>query len=78
MLRIGILFGSGIELGIGMHAQPDIDTAASTNSTIKTVILILLLCLMRGFNLERSSFNLYYTTQDQGFPEAFPGISQYP
>ena len=34
-----MLFGSGIELGIGIDTQPDIDTAASINNAIRTAIL---------------------------------------
>ena len=69
MLRIGILFGSGIELGIGIDIQPDIDTADSINNAIRTAILTLF------FNFEDSPADLYYTAQDQGFCQALPGIS---
>lgn len=50
-----MLFGSGIELGIGIDAQPDIDTAASINNAIRTAILTLFL------NFEGSPAYLYYT-----------------
>jgi hypothetical protein len=69
MLKIGMLFGSGIELGIGIDMQPDIDTAANTNNAIKTAILTLF------FNFEVSPANLYYAAQYQGFSQAFPGAS---
>ena len=42
-LKIGMLFGNGIELGIGIDTHPDIDTAASINNTIRTTILALFL-----------------------------------
>ena len=54
MLRIGMLLGKGIELGIGIDAQPDIDTAANINNVIRTAILMLF------FNFEDSPANLYY------------------
>ena len=57
MLRIGMLFGNGIELGIGIDMQPDIDTAASINNAIRTTTLALF------FNFEVSPVNLYYTAQ---------------
>lgn len=41
MLNIGMLFGNGNELGIGIDAQPDIDTTASISNTIRTAILTL-------------------------------------
>lgn len=40
-----MLFGSGIELGIGIDTHPDIDTAASINNDIRTTILTLFLNL---------------------------------
>ena len=43
MLKIGMLFGSGIELGIGIDTQPDNDTAAITNNAIRMTILMLFL-----------------------------------
>ncbi len=72
MLRIGMLLGSGIELGIGIDAQPDIDTTANINRAIRTTNLRLLL------NFKYSPVNLYYTAQNQGLCKAFPGISQDP
>ncbi len=69
MLTIGMLFGSGIELGIGIDTQPDIDTAASVNNAIRTATLTLFL------NFEDSPTDLYYAAQYQGFANAFPGMS---
>ena len=69
MLRIGMLFGSGIELGIGIDTQPDIDTAASINNPMRTAILTLF------FNFKDSPVNLYNMAQHQGLSKAFPGIS---
>ncbi len=56
ILRIGMLFGSGIELGIGIDTQPDIDTAVNTNNATRTAILTLF------FNFEDSPINLYDMT----------------
>ncbi len=69
MLMIGMLFGNGIELGIGIDAQPDIATAASTNNAIRITILTLFL------NFEDSPFNLYYMAQNQSFADASSGPS---
>jgi len=69
MLSIGMLFGSGIELGIGIETQPDIDTAAIINNAIRMTILMLFL------NFKVSPVNLYYAAQNQGLCEAFPGLS---
>ena len=64
-----MLFGSGIELGIGIDTQPDIDTAASINNPMRTAILTLF------FNFKDSPVNLYNMAQNQGLSKAFPGIS---
>jgi|GEM_PF-7080290 len=50
-----MLFGNGIEFGIGIDTQPDIDMAASANNAIRTAILTLF-C-----NFEGSPIDLYYT-----------------
>jgi hypothetical protein len=59
MFRIGMLFGSGIELGIGIDTQPDIDTMASANNARRITILTLF------FNFEDSPVNLYYGAQNK-------------
>ena len=69
ILRIGMLFGNGIELGIGIDMHPDIATAASTNNPIRIATLTLF------FNFEDSPVNLYYTAQYQSLSKAFSGFS---
>ncbi len=72
MLRIGMLLGSGNELGIGIETHPDIDMAVSISSAIRTATLRLF------FNSEDSPAYLDYMPQYQGFCQALPGIPQDP
>ena len=53
-LTIGMLFGIGIELGIGIDAQPDDDMAMTINNRNNAAILRPLL------NFEHSPANLDY------------------
>ena len=55
------MFGIGIELGIGIDAQPDVDTASMASNMTNTAILATL------FNFEDSPVNLYDMAQNQGF-----------
>ena len=65
---IGMLFGIGKLLGIGMHAQPITANARNAdNMSINTI-----LCLL--FNLKDSSLDLYNFAVCKGFGKAFPGI----
>ena len=63
------LFGSGIELGIGIDTQPDTDIITMASITISMAIL-------RPFlNFEDSPINLYYMAQNKGFCQGFPAMS---
>jgi hypothetical protein len=63
-----MLFGSGIELGIGIDTQPDIDTTANANNAKRIAVFTLF------FNFKDSPVNLNYMAQYQGFSKGFPGL----
>lgn len=68
-LTIGIWLGSGIELGIGIDTQPVNAVAVTTKRIARIAILGPFL------NFEDSPINLYDMAQNQGFCQAFPGVS---
>lgn len=61
-------FGIGIELGIGIQAQPHADMASMVSNTRNMATLSPFL------NFEDSPVNLYNMAQNQGFCQALTGI----
>lgn len=67
-LRIGISFGIGIELGIGIVAQPSINNDRRNSMIIIRAILGLFL------NFKVSPIDLYNFAHYKGFSQAFARI----